>query len=282
MPYRQQRIEQLLAAKPRHSLDSLAAMQADVSSLATQRLLRYLRSAQGRHSLAPQAHKVLDDFDGSMRADSAAPLIFWAWVRQLTEGLLADEIGADLYPRVLGNRSFRDAVEGILARGDAWWCDDKTTADLTETCQQQVDSAFTRALHELEEAHGHNLSGWKWGKAHQALSEHRPFSRIRALAPLFELRTPVSGDTYTINVSRVSMQADRTTGEFYLDDHGPGLRALYDLGDPSKSRFMHSTGQSGLPFSPLYRNFVERWARVEYVPVWGSEGAGEVLRLRPR
>ena len=33
---------------------------------------------------------------------------------------------------------------------------------------------------------------------------------------------------------------------------------------------MHSTGQSGLAFSPLYRNFVEKWAKVEYVPVWSA------------
>ena len=92
----------------------------------------------------------------------------------------------------------------------------------------------------------------------------------------------MGGDTYTINVSRVSMQADSSTGEFYLDEHGPGLRALYDLGDPSRSRFMHSTGQSGLMFSPLYRSFMERWARVEYVSVWGSGDAGGVLSLHPR
>ena len=92
----------------------------------------------------------------------------------------------------------------------------------------------------------------------------------------------MGGDTYTINVSRVGLQADGATGEFYLDEHGPGLRALYDLGDPSKSRFMHSSGKSGLMFSPLYRNFVKRWARVEYMPVWGSGEAGEVLRLIPR
>ena len=265
----------------RYGIEGLAAMQADQTSLATQRLLPFLRSAQGRHPLAPQAHKQLEGFDGAMRADSAAPLIFWAWVRQLTQGLLADEIGADLYPLLLGSRSFRDAVEGILARNDAWWCDDKTTPKITETCQQQVDAAFTRALQELQQAYGSNLADWRWGKAHQARSEHRPFSRIRAFAPFFELRTPVGGDTYTINVSRVSMQADSTTGEFYLDEHGPGLRALYDLGDPSKSRFMHSSGQSGLMFSPLYRSFVDRWARVEYVPLWGDGNGTQRLSLVP-
>ena len=68
---------------------------------------------------------------------------------------------------------------------------------------------------------------------------------MKALARWFELRAPVGGDTYTVNVSRVSLKPDATTGELYLDEHGPSLRALYDLGDPAQSRFMHSTGQSG-------------------------------------
>jgi penicillin amidase len=44
---------------------------------------------------------------------------------------------------------------------------------------------------------------------------------------------------------------------------------------------MHSSGQSGIPFSPLYRSFVERWAKVEYVPVWGGV-AEQTLVLTPR
>jgi len=95
------------------------------------------------------------------------------------------------------------------------------------------------------------------------------------------MRAPMGGDTYTVNVSRVGLKPDATTGELYLDEHGPSLRALYDLGDPAQSRFMHSTGQSGISLSPLYRSFVERWAKVDYVPVWGG-AAEHTLVLQPR
>ncbi|MBA3591609.1 penicillin acylase family protein, partial [Methylibium sp.] len=71
------------------------------------------------------------------------------------------------------------------------------------------------------------------------------------------------------------------TGELYLDEHGPSLRALYDLGDRAKSRFIHSSGQSGLAFSGHYRSFVERWAGGEYLPVWGDGKPGRVLQLVP-
>lgn len=196
---------------------------------------------------------------------------------------MADEVGPEFLTRTLvGSRNYRDAVEGILERNDAWWCDDKRTPDVVETCQQQIDAAYTRALEELEALQGPDPGQWQWGRAHVARAEHRPFSRVKALAPLFELRAPVGGDTYTVNVGRVNLRADSTTGERYLNEHGPSLRALYDLQDPSRSRLMHSSGQSGLFLSKHYHDFVTPWAAVDYVPVWTPSGRdGATLTLLP-
>jgi penicillin amidase len=278
-PYRMQRIEQLLAARAKHDIDSLRDIQADVVSLGSQRLLPFIRKARSDHPLAAAAQQKLATFDGTMAADQAAPLIVWAWARQLTLAVFADDIGQPLMDRTFGGRSFRDALEGVLERDDGYWCDDKTTPAV-ETCAGQIDSAFTKALDELQAAYGADVSKWEWGSAHVARSEHRPFSRVKPLAKWFELRAPVGGDTYTVNVSRVNLRPDTTTGELYLDEHGPSLRALYDLGDPSQSRFMHSTGQSGILFSPLYGGFVHRWVQSQYVPVWGGV-AERTLVLTP-
>lgn len=283
LPYRQERIEALLQARDRHGLDSFAQMQADELSLATVKLMPFLRSAQSPHRLAAPVQDRLARFDGTMAAQRPEPLVFWAWSRHLTEGLLADEVGPEFLGRTMvGSRNYRDAVEGILARDDAWWCDDKRTPQVTESCQDQVDAAFHKTLEELEALQGPDPARWQWGLAHQARAEHRPFSRVKALAPLFELRAPVGGDTYTVNVSRVSLRADATTGERYLNEHGPSLRALYDLHDPSRSRVMHSSGQSGIVLSRHYHDFLERWAKVDYVPLWAPPQAqGPTLRLEP-
>jgi penicillin G amidase len=268
-PYRQQRIEQLLRARDKHSIDDMTAMQADVLSLATQRVLPWLQRARSEHALAAAAQAALKNFNGEMKADDSAPLIFWAWSRQLVRAVFIDELGGPaVYERVLGARSFRDALEGVLERNDPWWCDDKTSADKAETCEQLSDIALTRALDELQQRFGADLSRWRWGDAHIARSEHRPFSRVRALAPLFELRVPSGGDSYTLNVGRVGVKPDATTGELYLNEHAPSLRAIYDLGDLSQSRVMHSSGQSGLPWLRQYRSFIGPWARGEYLPLW--------------
>ena len=272
LPYRQQRIEQLLEQAPKHSVASLRAIQADTLSLATQKLLPVLAKVDSRHALAAAAKRALEGFDGTMAADRAAPLIFTAWARQLTEAVFADEVGMATWSRSIGSRPFRDALEGALARNDAWWCDDKRTAE-AEDCALQSVRAFDAALDELSMRFGDDVSVWRWGQAHQARSEHRPFSRVKPLARWFELRTPVGGDTWTVNAARVSVRPDATTGELYLNGHGPSLRAIYDVAEPRNSRFVHSTGQSGIPWSPLYGSMAGRWAAVQDLPVWEAPAA---------
>jgi len=278
-PYRQQRIEQVLQSRPKHTIDDLAALQADVKSLAAPVILPWLLKAQSAHALASAAKQQLQGFDGTMAADRAAPLIFWAWLRQLSQGVFEDDLGPDVWNR--SSRSFRDALEGVLERDDTSWCDDRRTPAV-ETCAMQNDAAFTRALGELQARHGSDIARWRWSDAHVARSEHRPFSRVPALARVFELRAPVGGDTTTVNVSRVGLKPDATTGELYLDEHGPSLRALYDVGELAQSRVMHSTGQSGILFSPLYRSFMQPWVQGGYVPLWASGPPAQTLVVKPR
>jgi len=270
LPYRHQRIEQLIEAKPKHSLDDLRQIQADVTSLAAPRLLPALKAVASQHPLAAAAKRQLEGFDGHMAADRAAPLIFWAWQRHMARQLLLDELGEDLFDRLLGQRGYFDTLDLLLARPDPWWCDDKRTPAV-ETCAQQATAAFDAALDELKALQGPDPAAWQWGRSHQARSEHRPFSRIQPLAPWFETRAPVGGDTFTVNVSRVVLKPDAATGEPYLNDHGPSLRALYDLADRRNSRMIHSTGQSGIPWSPHFRSFSGLWREVMDVPLFPPE-----------
>ncbi len=281
LPFRHQRITQLIEAKPKLSLDDLRAIQADQTSLAARLLLPRFKAARSGHPLYAAAAKAIDGFDGRMAPDSTGALVFWAWARHLSERVLVDELGRDLYERALSLRGYFDGLADIMARDDAWWCDDKATPQ-PETCAMQGDAALTAALDELQKLQGGRVDAWRWDRTHQARSEHRPFSRVPQLAPLFEQRQPIGGDTYTVNVSRVALRADAATGEFYLSDHGPSLRALYDLAERGNARVVHSTGQSGIAWSPLYRNFGPLWREVQGVALVAADnGRSQVLDLLP-
>jgi len=258
-PERFERIEALLAATPRHDAASFARVQADTVSLTTQRLLPLLRATQSDHTLAAAAQAELKAFDGDMRADRAAPLIVAAWADELTRGIMTPKLGAAKFKALYGKRSLRTGLHAILEDPQAAraWC-------APQTCEQQSGAALGRALDRLSAAQGGNAAAWRWGQAHPAISSHRPFGNVAALARFFDVTVPTGGDSWTVNVGQYSAS---NAGPPFANRLAPSLRAIYDLSDLEKSQFIYQTGQSGLVFSPRYRDMAQAWARVEYRPL---------------
>lgn len=271
-PYRQERIEALLEASPKHDLVSFQRLHGDLMSHATVRLLPFLRKTETDHPLGRQALNALKDFDGQMRADSAAALIYSVWIDELTRGVIGQRLGRERFEGLYGKRLFRSAIEGILERDDRDWCGDAG-------CGPASSDALHRALVRLEREQGSDVSAWRWGKAHPAISVHRPLSNIKALAPWFEVRTDTGGDPFTVNVGQYHL--DKVDAP-YANRHAASLRAVYDLADPERSVFIYQTGQSGNVFSPRYRDMARTWADVGYrslklsPELWISQ-----LKLRP-
>lgn len=268
LPFRAERIAALLDAKPRHDLDSFAAIQGDHVSLAARQLFPYVLGTVARSPRAAEALRLLSAWDGSMAADRAEPLIFNAWMREVARGIFADELGPELMQDYFEQRNVHQAMVNVLqdVGGQSRWCADvsKPAGTPPQTCSAVLAASLDVALADLAQRHGADMAKWRWGDAHQARSEHRPFGKVRLLSNLFDLRIATPGDTYTVNVGRYSMRDEK---EPFVNKHAASLRALYDLSDLENSRFIHSTGQSGNVFSPLYRNFSQRWADVGYVPM---------------
>lgn len=250
LPYRYERIAQLIEARPRHSAASLQAIQLDTTSLATRHLLPYLQQAQSSHALTGKAQALLKDFDGVMDAGRAAPLVFAAWADELARGVIIPRIGEARFAATYGKRDYRAGIEGILQRNDTWWCQ-------PSTCAEQSGAALGRALDRLQAAYGADPAAWRWGDAHPAVSGHRPFGNVAALARFFDVSVPSNGDGYTVNVGQYN--AGDAKGPF-MNRHAASLRAIYDLADLEQSTFIYQTGQSGLVFSPRYRDMATAWA----------------------
>ena len=254
LPYRYERIEQLIGATEKHDAKSMQAIHSDVTSLATRRLLPHLLQAQSTHPLAAAAQAQLQGFDGVMDANAAAPLVFAAWTDELARGLIIPRIGQDRFAATYGKRDYRAGIEGMLERNDPWWCQ-------PSTCAEQSAAALGRALDRLQAAYGPDPAQWRWGAAHPALSTHRPFGNVAALARYFDVSVPSHGDSYTVNVGQYN--AGEASGPF-VNRHAASLRAVYDLADLEQSRFIYQTGQSGLVFSPRYRDMSSAWAQTGY------------------
>ena len=256
-PYRHDRIDTLLAARPKHDLASMQQVQGDQLSLSTLKLLPYLRNSPSTHPLGTQAQAVLRDFDGVMRADGAAPLIFSVWSDEFVRGVIGGKLGTERLLSLYGKRTLRLGIEGILERDDKGWCGEAG-------CRAASGQALDRALARLQASYGADPSKWQWGVAHPALSAHRPLGEVAALARFFDVRVPTGGDSYSVNVGQ--FHANRPT-EPFASRHAPSMRALYDLSDLEQSRFVYQTGQSGLVFSSRYGDMSAQWASVAYRPL---------------
>ncbi|MBE0615974.1 MAG: penicillin acylase family protein [Burkholderiales bacterium] len=262
LPYRAERIKQLLDAIPKHTLQSFEKIQADTVSLQVREILPLLLKTKAADTDAQQVLRQLAQWDADMVLGGAEPLIVSAWLRELGRLIYADELG-DLFTSEWAHRA--EFMHAVLADtgGQGHWCDNVNTA-AKETCAELLPRALGLALADLKRRYGEDRSRWHWGDAHYALSEHRPFGRQALLAKLFDIHVPTPGDTYTVNVGRNTLANE---GAPFASRHAASLRAIYDLSDLDKSVYIHSTGQSGNLLSPLYKNFAERWARVEYLPM---------------
>ncbi|MES2070000.1 MAG: penicillin acylase family protein [Pseudomonadota bacterium] len=265
LPYRAQRITGLLGGRQLHSLDSFAAIQKDHVSLAAQELLPVLLTTTPRSDRDKLALGLLAKWDGSMDAARPEGLIFNAWVREASRLMFADVLGPALMQDYWEQRNVHAPLVAALKNAGARqnWCS-KNGPVPARNCAEILGQSLASSLDKLQKVYGSDITAWQWGTAHMARSEHRPFGKVPLLARLFDIRVPSSGDTFTVNVGRHNL---RDEAEPFTSRHAASLRAIYDLSNLENSRFMHSTGQSGNPLSPWYRNYAGRWAQVEYLPM---------------
>ena len=261
LPMRYDRIVELIKSRNNHDLNHMKTMQADTISLGSTPLLSLFKSSKPTHRLAGPAQDIIQNFDGDMRVDSAGALIFNAWADQLTRNLFSRL--SYLFTESYGSRSYRHPLLIALQNPDSPWCDDPKTTQL-ETCLESSNNAFDKALEYLSNQYGSDPKNWAWGKAHIAVSEHRPLSKVPVLGNLFNLETPFPGDSFTINVGRPEFLKSINP---YQTVQGPSMRSVYDLSDLEKSLFIYQTGQSGWVQSKLYRNMNPLWAKNEYLPL---------------
>jgi penicillin G amidase len=277
LPFRYERIAALLQAKPQHDFASMRSMQGDTLSLAATPLLPLFKATQSTHSNASAAQAIIAEFDGDMRIDSSGALLFNAWVDQLTRQLFS-RLG-DYFSFEYGKRHFRNALLEQLSNPNSPWCDAPKT-EAIENCAQASQQALDKALEYLSTQYGSDPALWKWGDAHIAISEHRPFSRVPFLNRLFNITSPFPGDGFTVNVGRPELGKSKNPFE---TKQAASLRTVFDLADLEQSTFIYQTGQSGWVQSKLYRNLNPLWADNQALPLQMRPALIQrQLELRPK
>jgi penicillin G amidase len=283
LPYRFDRIVDLIKQKPRHDIKTLSAVQSDQVSLMMRELLPALLKTPPLSSLSSDALKLLKSWDGEMNPESPAAAIALAWVDQLRRDLLVDEVGSANLQRVEALRSNSSLLAKALTQTThAAWCDD-TRTPVIEQCDAVLSTSLETVLNALSRRLGTSMEHWRLGELSVRLSEHRPFGKNAILSRIFDLQTRGGGDTFSVNVGRNDPWHETDP---YAVRWSASYRALYDLGDVDKSLFIVSTGQSGHRLSPHYSDLMGRWSANEYIPMLTTKdaidrSAESMLMLKP-
>jgi penicillin amidase len=241
-PWRARRIRALLARHKRASLAEFLHMQTDRVSLFARALLGPLRALPPPPGLPGRALRLLRGWNGAMRARLPQPLILHAWMGRFYALVMARN---HVPARDAGFVApFTEFLPSLFAPAGAHWCGGD--------CAPLLRRALIQSTAALAARFGPHPRAWRWGAAHQAVFAHPFLSRLPLVGRFFSWRIAVPGSATTID-------AAGTVPGHFTAVHGPEFRAVYDLADLRRSRFIIAPGQSGNPLSRHAADLLRRW-----------------------
>lgn len=261
--YRAQRILELLPAGALHTVESFLSMQGDTKLLSAGEVLPYLADLALENDELAEAQDWLLEWDGRFDPSSARAVLYAHVWDHLVRNVFADELRSDA--QLVGGDREMWAIRCLLEEPDNPWWDDSETEDTVEFRDDILLRSFAEAYAAAVERHGTDRAAWSWGAAHTATFVSKPLgqSGIGIFESLVN-RGPVSvgGMTDTISNTRWNVSA----GTFDVKSI-PAMRMVIDLADLSRSVGIHSTGQSGHPFSKNYASMIADWQAIQAYPM---------------
>ena len=244
-PYRQRRANQLLREVERHPVYGMIAMQADNLTLDADEMLPLLLKGAPRNARAAKVHEMMGRWNRFMLASRPEPLIYTAWIWELQRGLLADELGDDLFDLDGDTQRAADAAhhprQARLVRR-------RRHAPGRELRRRDRAGARARARLDRQAGRAPTSTAGNGAASISAAHRHPMFDAV----PLLRDRRPrcafpSDGGAQTLNRAQPSYRGSRP----FEAVHGAGYRGVYDFSDLDNSRFAIPLGQSGNMLSPL-------------------------------
>lgn len=261
---RHARIDEVLRAKDKVSIEDSERLQNDILSIPARRLVALLAPLSSDDPQTAAALKLLKGWDAEMRADSAAAALEEVW-----------------FSRHLG-RAYKNAVLPASSAETFGAPDPAAMLDALEQPAQRFGENATakrdalllaslgQAWGEMVKLQGADPQRWQWGQLQTNLSAHPLADAVDAdmRAKLNVGPLPKGGSPFTPNQSTYRVSDFRQT-------NGPSFRLVVDVGNWDNTRAMNLPGESGNPDSPHYHDLAQKWLDGEYFTLPYSRAAVE-------
>ena len=306
---RSQRITDLIESKIKGggkvSTEDMRQMQTDNSSEMAKLLVPQLLKIDVGDKDVREAQKLLEGWDYTQDADSAAAAYFNAVWRNVLKLAFGNKLPKEL--RVKGQCLWvepvdttgpvdddrrvrecgrRDADEAQPDGGDRWFevvrtlMDDqdsdwwKAPENGTRPGADNRDELFRRAMidarWELTAKLGKDIDTWSWGRLHRLFLKNKT---LGTEGPGF-LQYALNRGPWKLSGGEAAVNA---TGWNAAGGYGvvwvPSMRMVVNLGDLDKSRWINLSGASGHAYSAHYTDQTAKWAKGELLPWSFSKAA---------
>lgn len=274
-PYRAKRIIDLLEQGEGRTPAGHQAMQLDTVSAQVAELLPLLLALRPEAPRDQAALELLRRWDGDHSIDSPAAALYNAWMIEVGRLLVADHFGKATQRRVHGlNGLFlREALTGEGQQ----LCVHEGSRSRRETrdCSDVAGIALEAAVQTLRKKLGKDMKRWSWGRLHE-LHYHHQLGVTPHLRERLDTRRPGPGGPHTVNIGSYPHSRPFTQTWF------ASYRQVIDLSDWSKSGWIHSPGQSGVPWRAHYRDLVDPYLQGELLPMAFGQEATRPFVVRTR
>ncbi|NLI26814.1 MAG: penicillin acylase family protein [Acetobacter sp.] len=265
--YRYERVAEVLSASTHATIAQSVALQHDTLSHLALSVVATLPEVP--LTLAPE-EKLLRQWDGHVDANSAGAALYELWWTRLNalfyQALIPEKLRS-LLPKPLN----ATMLLGFLQNPD-----NRIGKHPEKTRDALLIQAFQQAVDEARERMGPVTSAWQWGTLHTVTLQH-PLHDVKAVAKAFPdiggEKAHSGGDPYTVMARWYNARGQKTDQNPYVVTGGASYLMVCDVGQWDQSVFLNFPGQSGIPRSGHYDDFLKLWLEGNMQPLAFSEQA---------
>ena len=267
LPYRMDRITEMLKEKEKFSTQDFERMQGDQKSKLAEKFtpyfLSHLTTKSGLSDPEKSVCEFMKNWNYTMSKDRPEPLIFEKWYYLTGINLVMDQMDSTLLKQFISQKIFfENFMENMLTTTGSAWADDDKTREVTESFSDIIGLSFQQTVRELSSEFGSDPAGWIWGNSHTITLAH-PLSKVKILDRVFNLnRGPfaVGGSFHTV------CPYENLMNKYTEVNHGASERHIFDAGNWDRSLTVIPTGTSGIPSSKHYCDQTESYVTNKYHP----------------
>ncbi len=265
LPYRMDRIVEMLKEKEKLSATDFQRMQGDQKSKMAEKFTRYFLShlsvKSGLSESEKSVYNLMEKWDYTLLKEHPEALIFEKWYYLTGVNLVKDQMDSLLLTQFTGQKIFfENFMENMLISPGDTWADDISTKGVTETFGDIIGRSFQQTVKELTLKFGNQPTAWKWGESHLFTLAH-PLSKVKILDKVFRLSRgpyPVGGSFHTVGPYENQLNKNSEV------NHGASERHIFDAGNWDQSLTVIPTGTSGIPASKHYCDQTELYVTNRY------------------